>query len=77
MGHVRSRLGAMRQRAVYDILGDTHAGLLLIAAKRPAVLLRRSIDLAYHYVGSLVDLGVVRSCLVLYTMMNVGSTKYR
>lgn len=66
----------MRQRAVHDILGDTYAGLLLIAATRPVVLLQRSIDLAYHCVGSLVDLGVVRSCLVLYTVMNVESTKY-
>ena len=67
----------MRQRAVYDILGNTHAGLLLIAAERPVDLLRRSTDLAYHCVGSLVDLGVVRSFLLLYTVTIDGSTKYR
>jgi hypothetical protein len=55
---------------------STYAGLLLIAAIRPVDLLRQSIDLVYHCVGSLVDLGVVRSCLLLYTMVDVGSTKY-
>jgi hypothetical protein len=68
----------MRQRVwCLQYFSDTYAGLLLIAARRPAVLLRRSVDLAYHCVRSLVDLGVVRSCLELYTVFTVGSTKYR
>jgi hypothetical protein len=54
---------------LFTIISEiAYAGLLSIIARRPIDLLRPSINLSYHCVGSPVDLGVVGSCWKLCTV---------